>query len=66
MNLMFQVIAVEASTGSKKGTNQRTKIFIGNLHKDTKVEELKGLFENYGSVIEADILTNYAFLVSIY
>ncbi|RXG68929.1 Glycine-rich RNA-binding protein 2, mitochondrial [Armadillidium vulgare] len=56
------VIAVEASTGTKRGSNLRTKIFVGNLHKDTKVEDLRSLFETYGRVVEADILTNYAFL----
>ncbi|KAK4291738.1 hypothetical protein Pmani_035450 [Petrolisthes manimaculis] len=55
-------IVVEASTGARKGGNQKTKIFVGNVHKDAKVDELKGLFEVYGSVVEADILTNYAFL----
>ncbi|XP_076041527.1 RNA-binding protein lark isoform X2 [Oratosquilla oratoria] len=55
-------MVVEASTGARKGNQQRTKIFIGNIHKDTKLEELRGLFEVYGSVVEADILTNYAFV----
>nr|XP_053655687.1 LOW QUALITY PROTEIN: RNA-binding protein lark-like [Cherax quadricarinatus] len=58
-------MVVEASTGARKGGNQKTKIFVGNLHKDSKLEELKSLFEVYGSVVEADILTNYAFIVSI-
>lgn len=58
-------MVVEASTGARKGGNQKTKIFVGNLHKDTKLEELKSLFEVYGSVVESDILTNYAFIVSI-
>lgn len=57
---------VEASTGIKKGINQTTKIFVGNVHRDAKRLELKSLFEAYGSVVEADILTNYAFIVSIY
>merc|ERR1711962_1172448 len=56
-------MVVEASTGSRKGeVNQRTKIFVGNLHKDTKVQELRDLFEGFGDVQEADILTNYAFV----
>ncbi|MCL4152621.1 UNVERIFIED_CONTAM: hypothetical protein GTU68_062350 [Idotea baltica] len=61
-SLQGKVIAVEASTGTKRGSNLRTKIFVGNLHKDTKVEDLRSLFETYGRVVEADILTNYAFL----
>ncbi|KAK4287866.1 hypothetical protein Pmani_039075 [Petrolisthes manimaculis] len=55
-------MVVEASTGARKGGNQKTKVFVGNLHKDSKLEELKSLFEVYGSVVEADILTNYAFI----
>lgn len=55
-------MVVEASTGARKGGNQKTKIFVGNLHKDSKLEELKSLFEVYGNVVEADILTNYAFV----
>ncbi|CAL4197634.1 unnamed protein product, partial [Meganyctiphanes norvegica] len=55
-------MVVEASTGARKGGNQRTKIFVGNLHKDTKIQELRNLFQTYGEVVEADILTNYAFV----
>ncbi|XP_071525341.1 uncharacterized protein [Panulirus ornatus] len=53
---------VEASTRIKKGSNQTTKIFVGNVHRDAKRLELKSLFEAYGNVVEADILTNYAFV----
>jgi len=60
--LLGAPMVVEASTGARKGGNQKTKIFIGNLHKDSKLEELKSLFEVYGSVVESDILTNYAFI----
>ncbi|KAG7173025.1 RNA-binding protein lark-like isoform X2 [Homarus americanus] len=55
-------MVVKASTGAKKGGNQRTKIYVGNLHKNTKLLELKRLFEMYGNVVEADIITNYAFV----
>lgn len=55
-------MVVEASTGNRKGGNQKTKIFVGNLHKDTKIQELRSLFETYGTVVEADILTNFAFV----
>ncbi|XP_064095833.1 RNA-binding protein lark-like isoform X1 [Macrobrachium nipponense] len=61
-NLYGKAMVVEASTGARKGGNQKTKIFVGNLHKDTKLEELRNLFETYGEVVEADILTNYAFV----
>ena len=42
----------------------RCKIFVGNLHKDTQLEELRGLFQRHGNVVEADIISNYAFVVS--
>ncbi|CAL4140773.1 unnamed protein product, partial [Meganyctiphanes norvegica] len=57
-----RAMAVEASTGTRRGGNQKTKIFVGNLHKDTKLQELRDLFEEYGAVQEADILTNFAFV----
>lgn len=57
-------MVVEASVGAKRGSNRKTKIFVGNVHKNTEVDELKGLFAAYGSVVETDILTNYAFVVS--
>ncbi|XP_071525318.1 RNA-binding protein lark-like isoform X1 [Panulirus ornatus] len=55
-------MVVKASTGAKKGVSQTTKIFVGNVPRDSKREELKSLFEVYGIVVEADILTNYAFI----
>jgi len=55
-------MVVEASTGSRKVSNKKTKIFVGNIHKDTESEELKGLFAVYGNVIETDILSNYGFV----
>ncbi|XP_018026481.1 RNA-binding protein lark-like [Hyalella azteca] len=55
-------MVVEASTGARKGNNKKTKIFVGNVHKDTQVDELKSLFVVYGNVIETDILSNYAFV----
>merc|ERR1711970_1674484 len=54
-------IAVEASK-PRGGSNQRTKIFIGNLHKDTKTSEIRELFEAHGKVNECDILGNYSFV----
>jgi len=54
-------IAVEASK-QRGGSNKRTKIFVGNLHKDTTVAEIRELFEAHGKVNEADILGNYSFV----
>ncbi|CAL4235696.1 unnamed protein product [Meganyctiphanes norvegica] len=53
-------ISVEAS--KSRGGNKRTKIFIGNLHKDTTAEEIRELFEAHGKVNEADVLGNYSFV----
>ncbi|CAL4059349.1 unnamed protein product, partial [Meganyctiphanes norvegica] len=57
---------VELSKLVRKGSNQKTKIFVGNIHKNTKIEELRELFEIYGTVVEADIqdtkYPNYAFV----
>ncbi|XP_071525330.1 uncharacterized protein [Panulirus ornatus] len=55
-------MVVEASTRAKKSSNQTTKIFVGNVHRESKRQELKSLFEAFGNVVEADILTNYAFV----
>lgn len=38
------------------------KIFIGNLSSTATAEELRVLFEKYGSVSECDIVKNYGFV----
>ncbi|XP_037084041.1 RNA-binding protein 4-like isoform X2 [Pollicipes pollicipes] len=62
-------MVVELSTGlnkrgmAKRGSaGGRCKIFVGNLHKDTQLEELRSLFAPHGTVVEADIISNYAFV----
>ena len=60
----MQALSVEASTGAKKSNGKKTKIFVGNIHRDAKVEDIRPLFEEYGEVVEADILMNYGFIVS--
>ncbi|KAF0290261.1 RNA-binding protein lark [Amphibalanus amphitrite] len=58
-------MVVELSTGlNKRGLARkgRCKIFVGNLHKDTQLEELRSLFQRHGNVVEADIISNYAFV----
>ncbi|CAL4067614.1 unnamed protein product [Meganyctiphanes norvegica] len=59
-NLHGRDISVEAS--KSRGGNKRTKIFIGNLHKDTTAGEIRELFEAHGKVNEADVLGNYSFV----
>ena len=50
-------------TASSSGST-RCKIFVGNIHKDTTPDELRALFSPHGTVVEADIIANYAFVVS--
>lgn len=38
------------------------KLFIGNLTNNTTVEELRELFEKYGTVTECDIVKNFGFV----
>ena len=38
------------------------KIFVGNIPLEAKEPELKELFQKYGTVIEANIVRNYAFV----
>ena len=41
------------------------KIFVGNLHQDTKSQEIRKLFSKFGTVVECDVMKNYGFVVSI-
>jgi len=67
-DLHGKAMVVEMSTGLNKrgggggGRRGRCKIFVGNLNKDAQVEELRELFEPHGNVVEADIISNYAFV----
>ena len=38
------------------------KIFVGNLSDRTTAEDIRGLFENHGTVVEADVVKNYGFV----
>lgn len=38
------------------------KIFIGNLSDEVEAEDLRDLFEKYGTVTECDVLKNYGFV----
>ncbi|XP_037071302.1 RNA-binding protein lark-like [Pollicipes pollicipes] len=60
-----KAMVVELSTGlNKRGMARRgrCKIFVGNIHKDTQLDELRSLFSAHGTVVEADIISNYAFV----
>jgi RNA-binding protein 4 len=41
---------------------QTFKLFIGNLDENTKLSDLKALFEKYGKILECDIVKNYGFV----
>jgi len=41
-----------------------TKIFVGNIRDGTTSESLRELFECYGRVTEADVLSGFGFVVS--
>lgn len=58
-----QPMVVAASTGTRRTGPQRIKIFVGNVSPHTTTQELRSLFQSYGNVVEADILSNYAFVV---
>ncbi|XP_045125288.1 polyadenylate-binding protein 5-like isoform X1 [Portunus trituberculatus] len=55
-------MVVAASTGTRRFGPQRIKIFVGNVSAQTTTQELRNLFQSYGNVVEADILSNYAFV----
>ena len=38
------------------------KLFVGNLSDRTTNEELRALFEEHGTVVEADVMKNYGFV----
>ena len=38
------------------------KLFVGNLPRSTKIDELKNLFEKYGKVLDATIVDEYGFV----
>ncbi|CAL8377114.1 RNA-binding protein 4.1 [Gadus morhua] len=50
---------VEMSKGRPKST---TKLHVSNLGEGSTNEELKGKFEEFGSVVECDIVKDYAFV----
>ena len=42
-----------------------TKIFVGNLPETCRKVDFQKIFEEYGKVLECDIVRNYGFVVSI-
>ena len=54
-------IKVEKSE-SKGPRKPSQKLFIGNIAEGTTNEELKGVFERFAEVLEADVIKNYGFV----
>lgn len=57
--LKGNAINVELSTTR---VQKATKIFVGNLPPETKSADVHKLFKKYGTVIECDVIRNYAFV----
>ena len=43
----------------------KAKIFVGNLPDGVNNADIRVLFDEYGTVVECDVLKNYGFVVSI-
>ncbi|XP_060597133.1 RNA-binding protein lark-like isoform X1 [Ruditapes philippinarum] len=48
--------------GGKKPYTVSTKLYIGNIPETCRRMDLQKLFENYGKVVECDIVKNYGFV----
>lgn len=44
------------------GCVEMVKLFIGNLPREATEQEIRSLFEQYGKVLECDIIKNYGFV----
>lgn len=53
---------MEAAKSRRAGNSNTTKIFVGNLTDKTRSPQVRELFEQFGTVIEADIVRNYGFV----
>lgn len=47
---------------SPSGCVKMVKLFIGNLPREATEQEIRSLFEQYGKVLECDIIKNYGFV----
>ncbi|XP_063549331.1 RNA-binding protein 4 isoform X6 [Gorilla gorilla gorilla] len=46
----------------RKALVRMVKLFIGNLPREATEQEIRSLFEQYGKVLECDIIKNYGFV----
>ena len=45
-----------------QAVSEMVKLFIGNLPREATEQEIRSLFEQYGKVLECDIIKNYGFV----
>lgn len=55
-------IKVENAKSRRAANSNTTKIFVGNLTEKTRSNEVRILFEKFGTVLEADVIRNYGFV----
>lgn len=55
-------IKVENAKSRRAANSNTTKIFVGNLTEKTRSNEVRQLFEKYGTVLECDVIRNYGFV----
>lgn len=55
-------IKVENAKSRRAANSNTTKIFVGNLTEKTRTNEVRTLFEKFGSVLECDVIRNYGFV----
>merc|ERR1711976_831879 len=54
---------LKAEKSESKGPRKPSqKLFIGNISEGTTNQELKGVFEQFAEVLEADVIKNYGFV----
>lgn len=58
-------ITVEEAKNKKRlSSSSTTKIFVGNISEEITAADIRALFSKFGTVIECDLVRNYAFVVS--
>ena len=61
-NYFFFFIGIKLNLVKMPVRGNTFKIFIGNLSDRTTNDDLRGLFEAHGTVVEADAVKNYGFV----
>uniref|UniRef100_A0A663FIQ6 RRM domain-containing protein n=1 Tax=Aquila chrysaetos chrysaetos TaxID=223781 RepID=A0A663FIQ6_AQUCH len=58
----FVAVTVPARGSAVPRLGEMVKLFIGNLPREATEQEIRSLFEQYGKVLECDIIKNYGFV----